>query len=360
MKNFRELPTPSLVLDLGAFEKNVARMSRFVAERNIALRPHAKTHKCVEIARRQLSRGAIGICVATIAEAEVMARSGIRGLLVTAEMVGEPKIERLLGVLREAPDTMVVVDDPDNAADLQRSAERAGMTIHVLIDLDVGQNRTGVKPGSAARSLATAIGRSRNLELDGICAYAGHLAHVADFNSRSQKCRDAWRVALETRDVLRKDGHEIRIMTGASTGSYNIDSDIEGLTELQAGSYVFMDVEYLGVHQDFTPALFVLSTVIHRSEQKAIVDAGLKAFATDRAFGPQCFDVTGVRYEFAGDEHGRLLLESPSTGIRLGDKLRFIPPHCDPNVNLYDWIYCLRGEEVVDEWSIMNRSGGYF
>src|SRR5262249_42059182 len=155
--------------------------SRFVAERNIALRPHAKTHKCVEIARRQLSRGAIGICVATIAEAEVMAQGGIRGLLVTAEMIGEPKIRRLIDVLKQAPDTMVVVDDPDNVADLQRAAERAGTTIHLLIDLDVGQNRTGVKPGPAARSLAATIGRSRNLDLAGICAYAGHLAHVADF-----------------------------------------------------------------------------------------------------------------------------------------------------------------------------------
>src|SRR5262249_13000395 len=152
--------------------------------------------------------------------AEVMAQAGIRGLLITAEMVGEPKIRRLIDVLKQASDTMVVVDNADNVADLQRAAEHSGMTIDVLIDLDVGQNRTGVRPGSEAQALAAAIAHNRNLSLVGICAYAGHLAHLAEFDARSQKSREAWRLALETRDVLRKDGHDIRIMTGASTGSY--------------------------------------------------------------------------------------------------------------------------------------------
>ena len=360
MKNFRELPTPCLVLNLDAFEANLDRMGRFAAERRIALRPHAKTHKCVQVARRQVERGAIGICVATIAEAEVMAHAGLRGLLITAEMVGEPKIQRLLEIVRKAPDTMVVVDDERNAAELQHATRRAGLRLQLLIDLDVWQNRTGIAPGAAAQSLAAAIGGSSHLELVGICAYAGHLAHLAGFGARQQACREAWSRALETAHLLRQGGHDIRIMTGASTGSYNIDSEIQGVTELQAGSYVFMDVEYLGIHGDFAPALFVLATVIHRSGNKAIVDAGLKAFATDRAFGPNCFDLGDSRYEFAGDEHGRLLLPPERETVSLGDKLRFIPPHCDPNVNLYDRMYCVRGEEVVDEWSIMNRAGGYF
>jgi D-serine deaminase-like pyridoxal phosphate-dependent protein len=360
MKNFRELPTPCLVLNLDAFEANLDRMSRFAADRRIALRPHAKTHKCVQVARRQVERGAIGICVATIAEAEVMAEAGLRGLLITAQMVGEPKTRRLLEVVGQAPDTMVVVDHEDNVAALQQAAKRAGISLQLLIDLDVGQNRTGIAAGPPAQSLAAAIGSSANLELVGICAYAGHLAHLAGFEARQKACREAWSRALETADLLRKSGHDIRIMTGASTGSYNIDSEIHGVTELQAGSYVFMDVEYLGIHRDFAPALCVLATVIHRSGNKAVVDAGLKAFATDRAFGPGSFDVADARYEFAGDEHGRLLLQPETATVRLGDKLRFIPPHCDPNVNLYDRMYCLRDEEVVDEWSIMNRAGGYF
>jgi D-serine deaminase-like pyridoxal phosphate-dependent protein len=360
MQNFRELPTPCLVLNLDAFEANLERMSRFAADRRIALRPHAKTHKCVQVARRQVARGAIGICVATIAEAEVMAGAGLRGLLITAEMVGEPKIRRLLEVVGEAPDTMVVVDDERNVAELQQATKRAGATLQVLIDLDVGQNRTGIATGLPAQSLAAAIGGSSHIELVGICAYAGHLAHLAGFEARQKACREAWSRALETAALLRKDGHDIRIITGASTGSYNIDSEIHGVTELQAGSYVFMDVEYLGIHKDFAPALCVLATVIHRSGNKAIVDAGLKAFATDRGFGPSCFDIPDLGYEFAGDEHGRLLLPADRGSVNLGDKLRFIPPHCDPNVNLYGRIYCVRGEEVVDEWSIMNRGSGYF
>jgi 3-hydroxy-D-aspartate aldolase len=360
MQNFRELPTPCLVLDLEAFEGNLRAMSEFIAQRGVVLRPHFKTHKCVRIAQHQIAEGAIGICVATIAEAEVLARNGVRGLLITAEMVGEPKVSRFTEVLKAAPDSMVVIDDVNNVTELQTALQRANLTAGVLLDLDVGQNRTGVKPGPEASALATRIAQSPNLRLDGICAYAGHLAHIQNFQERQTASRDAWRAALATRDKLRLDGHNIRIMTGASTGTYNIDSEITGVTEIQAGSYVFMDVEYRSVHRDFRPALCVLATVIHRSEQKAIVDAGLKAFATDRSFGPDLLDIEGVSYEFAGDEHGRLIFQKPSAPIQPGDKLRFILPHCDPNVNLYDKIYCVRNEEVVDVWPIMERSGGYF
>jgi len=360
MKNFRDLPTPCLLLDLDTFEANLGRMRAVAVAHRLALRPHAKTHKCVPIAKRQVERGAIGVCTATIAEAEVMARGGIRGLLITAELTGEPKVARFVDALKIAPDTMLVVDDADNVAELQQAAHRAGVHATVLIDLDIGQNRTGIRPGTPARELAATIARSTNLSLAGICAYAGHIAHVPQVEARRQASREAWAQALETRDLLRRDGHEIRIVSGASTGTHAIDSAISGITELQAGSYIFMDVEYRGVGGiDFAPALTVLATVIHRSKQKAIVDAGLKAFATDRSFGPDLFGLPDVRYEFAGDEHGRLILnESPA--IRLGDKLRFITPHCDPNVNLYDRIYCIHGEEVVDAWPIMDRTGGYF
>src|SRR5262245_23641717 len=159
-------------------------MSRFARERRIALRPHSKTHKCVSIARRQLERGAIGICVATIAEAEVMVRGGIRGLLITGAMVGEPKISRLIRVVSEAPDTMVVVDDVSNADELQRAASSAGIQITTLIDLDIGQNRTGTQPGEAALRVAESIARGKSLRLKGICAYAGHSAHVTGFEER--------------------------------------------------------------------------------------------------------------------------------------------------------------------------------
>lgn len=264
VNNIADLPTPCLVLDLDRLEFNLDKMSRFARQRGIALRPHAKTHKCVEVARRQLAKGAIGISVATIAEAELMASAGIRGLLITAEMVGEPKISRLIRVVADAPDTMVVVDNADNAEELQRAAAAAGVRIPVLIDLDVGQNRTGILPGETALRLAESIGGAGNLALKGICAYAGHVAHVVGYEDRVASSRRAMAQAVATSDLLSKNGHNVDILSGASTGTYNIDSDIEGLTELQAGSYVFMDVDYRriggksgAVYDDFSPALSV-------------------------------------------------------------------------------------------------------
>jgi 3-hydroxy-D-aspartate aldolase len=363
VKKIHDLPTPCLVLDLDRFESNLQKMSVFARTHRIALRPHTKTHKCVDIARRQIQQGAIGVCTATIAEAEVMIRGGLRGLLITGEMVGEPKISRLMRLVSNAPETMVVVDDVINAGDLQRVAESFGIKLAVMIDLDIGQNRTGVQPGEAALQLAETIARSKNLELKGICAYAGHAAHVVGFEDRRAASRRALARALATRDLLVKQGHRVDILSGASTGTYNIDADIEGMTEMQSGSYVFMDVEYRkiggvsgAVYEDFSPALCVLSTVIHRSGKKAIVDAGIKALATDRGFGPEVFGMSDVLYEFAGDEHGRLIVDNDR--IRLGDRLRLIIPHCDPTVNLYDRFFCVRGEVVEDEWPIMERAGG--
>ena len=365
MQKILDLPTPCLVLDLDRFESNLNKMTSWVRDCGLGLRPHAKTHKCVEIARRQLQKGALGICVATVAEAEVMARAGIRGLLITGEMVGEPKISRLIRIVLQAPDTMVVVDNEANVQDLQRAAESDSVEISLLIDLDIGQNRTGVQPGEPALRLAERIARCKSLELKGLCAYAGHVAHVTGFQARRESSREALAKAVATRDLLSKNGHRMEILSAASTGTYNIDPNIAGITELQAGSYVFMDVEYRGiggqsgaVYDDFAPALCVLGTVVHRSGGKAIVDAGLKAFSTDRAFGPELLDITGIKYEFAGDEHGRLVLQNPSREILLGDKLRFIIPHCDPTVNLYDRIHCVRGEVVEAVWPIMERASG--
>jgi D-serine deaminase-like pyridoxal phosphate-dependent protein len=362
MKKIHDLPTPCLVVDLDRFESNLNKMSRFTGERQVALRPHAKTHKCVNIARKQLERGAAGVCVATIAEAEVMVRGGIRGLLITGEMVGEPKISRLIDIVRDAPDTLVVVDNPLNVDELQTAVRSAGLRLRVLIDLDIGQNRTGIQAGEPALQLAEHISNAKDLALKGICAYAGHIAHTTGFEQRRTSSRQALAQAVETRHLLLKHGHDVQLLTGASTGTYNIDGEIGGLTELQSGSYIFMDVEYrqIGgssgkVYEDFSPSLSVLSTVIHRSGKKAVVDAGLKAFSTDRPFGPELLDLSGVQYEFAGDEHGRLIFDGPSRDIRLGEKLRFIPPHCDPTVNLYDRFFCVRGDVVEDEWPIMER-----
>jgi 3-hydroxy-D-aspartate aldolase len=359
-----DLPTPCLLLDLDRFEANIEKMAAHSRSQSIDLRPHAKTHKCVEIAQRQIKAGARGICVATIAEAEVMSQGGIPGILITSEMVGKPKIKRLITVAKNSPDMMVAVDHPDNVKELQEAAGAARLRLNVMLDLDVGSNRTGSAPGEAALKLAQEIQKAKSLQLKGISAYAGHSSHVVGFEARKASSKEAMGKALETRDLLRKNGFELGILSGGSTGTYNIDSSIEGVSELQVGSYVFMDVDYrrIGgqsgdVYEDFAPSLTVLTTVIHRSGNKAVLDGGIKAFATDRKFGPEPRDLTGVTYSFSGDEHGKLLLENPSREVKLGDRLELIIPHCDPNVNLYDRIYGVRGEKVEAVWSVMNRAG---
>lgn len=359
-----ELPTPSLVLDLDPFESNLRKMSGHARETSINLRPHAKTHKCPDVAKRQIQGGALGVCTATIQEAEAMAEAGIRGILITSEMVGRNKTERVVRLTRRNPDTMSIVDRIAHAQELDEAARAAGITLNILIDVDPGDHRTGIAPGEDAIRLAEAIMRLPNLKLKGIHSYSGSSSHVEGFEARVEHSRKAMEKPLETLFELRKKGISTEIMSGGSTGTYNIDPALEGMTELQVGSYVFMDVDYrrIGgkgglVYEDFAPALSVIATVISKNHpDRATLDAGLKAFATDRKFGPEIKKVTGAEYRFGGDEHGILILNNPSREIKPGDRLEFMIPHCDPNVNLYNRIYCLRADRVEAIWPIQGRS----
>lgn len=287
-----ELPTPCLVLDLDRFEATIDKMRRHAEAHSIGLRPHAKTHKCVEIARHQMEADALGICAATIAEAEFLARGGIHGLLIASELVGKPKVSRLIRLVAKQSDTMVVVDNAENVLELDEAAEAAGLRLPVLIDLDAGSNRTGTQPGDGALALAHAIRKVPNLQLQGICSYAAHSSHTVGFEARRLSSHTALAKTLETWEMLLQAGFELKIPSGGSTGTYNIDPALGVLTELQVGSYIFMDADYrrIGgstgeVYDDFAPSLTVLSTVIHRSGSKAVLDAGYKALATDRTCG---------------------------------------------------------------------------
>jgi D-serine deaminase-like pyridoxal phosphate-dependent protein len=359
-----DLSTPSLLLDLDVFESNIAKMSEHVKAASINLRPHAKTHKCAEIAIRQIRAGALGVCAATIREAEAISAASVRGILITSEMVGRQRIERLVRLTQKAADTASVVDNIAHAIDLNDAAQTAKIKLNVVIDIDPGMRRTGVPPGDRAVELAEKIKKLPNLTLQGVQCYSGVSAHVVGFEARRAHSEKATAPAFETIARLKKIGIDANLVSGGSTGTYNIDPALKGLTELQAGSYVFMDVEYRNiggkggaVYDDFGQSLTVVATVISQSHAGvATVDAGFKAFATDRRYGPDVKGVTGVKYHFGGDEHGMLELEKPSREIRLGDRLEFIVPHCDPNVNLYDRIYCLRGEKLEAVWSI---SRGY-
>lgn len=360
-----ELPTPALLLDLDLFEANLARMARHARATGIALRPHAKTHKCVEIARRQIAAGALGVCVATLREAEAMAAGGIGGLLITSELVGPEKIKRLIALTRRQPDTMSVIDDARHAVELDAAAGAAKLRLNVLLDVDPGSRRTGVAPGDPARALARQVAKLPHLVLRGIHSYSGASAHVTGFAARQAHSAKAMAPAIATFRDLRQEGIPLEILSGGSTGTYNIDPDFQALTELQVGSYVFMDVDYRriggrggAVYDDFGASLSVLATVISKQERnRATVDAGFKAFATDRKFGPEPKAPAGAVYSWGGDEHGILDLQNAGRDVQLGERIEFIVPHCDPSVNLYDRIYRVRGDRVEGVWRIAARGG---
>ncbi len=360
-----ELPTPALVVDLDQLEGNITRLATHAKAAGIALRPHAKTHKCAAIARLQVAAGALGVCVATLREAEAMAEGGVGGILITSEMVGSVKIRRLLELARRQPDTMSVVDDPGHAAELSSAARAAGLILNVLIDVDPGSRRTGVAAGEGAAQLARRIAGLPGLRLRGIHCYSGSSAHVTGFEQRRAHSEKAMSPAIATFRELRREGLPMEILSGGSTGTYNIDPAFGAMTELQAGSYVFMDVDYrrIGgargpVYDDFAPSLAVIATVISRpGRNRATVDAGLKAFATDRKFGPEPKDLPGATFSWGGDEHGILDLTQASREPRLGERLEFIVPHCDPTVNLHDHIHALRGDRVEAVWPVARGYG---
>jgi len=360
-----ELATPALLLHVDAMEENLAKMAEHGQRSRKGLRPHTKTHKCPLIARRQLEAGAVGLCCAKISEAEVMVAAGIESVLVTSPVVSPEKVRRVVELSRQAPELAVVVDSDLGVDRLAEAASSAGVEVAVLVDLDVGTHRTGIAPGAPALALARRIDRLPGLRFCGLQAYAGHLMHVPGHEQRRTSSHRALADAVETRRLLEADGLPVRILTGGGTGTWDIDSEVEAMTDLQVGSYLFMDVQYLRIGDRlgdrfaaFRPALTLLVTAISQPVPQLItVDAGFKAFASEEA-APTARNVDGVVYHFAGDEHGILELKAPSRPVRLGDKLEFLTPHCDPTVNLHDVYHVVRDGVVEELWPIAARGCG--
>jgi len=338
-----QIPTPALLLDADLLEANLSRMAQAVKESGKKLRPHAKAHKCAEIARRQIEHGAYGISVATVAEAELMAANGIPGILLTSPLGDPVKIARIAAI-----GAMAVVDHVQQVEWYEAAAARP---IDLLIDLDVGDHRTGANSPAQALEIARAIGDSSNLRLRGLQAYSVSGSHGADVATRKQISQAAFQTASAVRDLLTSEGFSAEILTGGSTGSWDVDLDLPDVTELQCGSYAMMDLAYRRIGIDFQHAMTILATVVSANHDSFVtVDAGFKAFATDRPFGPEPAHLT-AKYRWGGDEFGYL-----DTKLALGDRVEFIAPHCDPTVNLYDRIYVCRGETVEAIWPVMGRS----
>jgi 3-hydroxy-D-aspartate aldolase len=357
------LCTPALLLELEAFEHNVATMAAWCREQGVALRPHAKTHKSVEIARKQLEAGAVGICCATIGEAERLTDGGIDNLLITSPLVTAAKLERLAALLERANGLMVVADHLDAVdalADLAAGAERP---LGVLVDVGVGRQRTGCTSTGAALAVARRIAAANSLAFGGVQAYAGHLQHVPELAERQRQAGLEDAKVRAVLDGLAADGIAVPRVTGAGTGSHAIDA-VGGLfTELQCGSYIFLDVDYMRVAlrpdgtEPFRPSLFVRTSVISANASDHVTtDAGLKAFATD---GPRPVIArgapAGAEYSFFGDEHGRVELENAPARLPVGTALECLVPHCDPTVNLYNVYHVVQGDRLVDIWPIDAR-----
>jgi D-serine deaminase-like pyridoxal phosphate-dependent protein len=359
-----EVDTPALLLDLDAFERNLDTLNRTLKSTPVRVRPHAKSHKCAQVALAQIARGAVGVCCQKVSEAEALVQGGVRDVLIANEVVGAPKLTRLAELARQAH-MGVCVDDLHNVDDLLQAAGRAGTRLDVYVEVDVGAGRCGVAPGEPALRLAQAIARASSLRFGGLHAYHGAAQHRRTPQERRSAIAEAVGKVRATVELLKANGIEVPIVTGAGTGTYLLEAGSGVYNEIQPGSYVFMDADYgrnlgedgLPVHE-FEQSLFILATVMsHPVAERAVVDVGLKAHSVDSGM-PSVVGVSGAEYLRASDEHGVIALRGPGR-VDLGQKIRLIPGHCDPTVNLYDWLVCYRRDRVEAIWPISARGAFY-
>jgi 3-hydroxy-D-aspartate aldolase len=356
-----DVPTPALLVDIDILDHNIARMRDSAATLGVKLRPHAKAHKCIEIAQRLMDAGAIGSSCATVGEAEAMVLGGIGGILITAPLTSPDALDRLRRLLLRKADIALVADHPAVTAELSAVAEATGRTIDVFVDLDVGMGRTGCLEIPDAVALAQRIATAPCLNYAGVQAYWGNLQQVSPF---AERARLIGIQADRVRTVIAAQGSAglpPAIVTGGGTGSHHLDAATGLFTEIQPGSYLFMDSCYRSISisesdNPFLPSLFVAATVVSANKPgRVVVNAGWKAFATDsgkpvalRGAPP------GAEFRFMGDEHGALDFAGESAPV-LGSTIEFLTSHCDPTVNLYGAFHVVRGDEVIDVWPIRAR-----
>lgn len=362
-----EVQTPCLVVDLDALEHNIRAMGAQARRHGVALRPHAKTHKSVDIARLQQEiGGATGICCQKVSEAEAFARGGLRDILVSNQVRDPLKIRRLAALPRWGARVSVCIDDIANVAELSAAAAAQGTTLDALVELDVGAGRCGVATAAEAVAIARAIDAAPSLRFRGLQAYQGALQHVATFEERHAAFAPVAEQVRETLAALRAAGLEAPAVTGGGTGSWPLEAASGLYTELQCGSYIFLDADYGRILDEdgrrldegaWQNALFLLTSVMsHARPDIAICDAGLKAQSVDSGL-PTVFGRDDVTYVACSDEHGTLA--DPAGGLAINDRLRLVPGHCDPTCNLHDWYVGLRRGVVETLWPISARGKAY-
>ena len=356
-----DLPTPALILDEALFQKNLHTMAAHNKATGLKLRAHVKIHKCPEISKQQIALGAYGVCCATTAESELLVSSGVKNVLHTCQPAGRAQISRTVALAKREPTFTGVVDDPITVDALEEALAAAHVRMNVIVDVFAGLNRQGCQPGEPALRLAQKVDQSKQMKLVGIMGYSGGASHTHGWEARKQKSTSDVAAMLETVELCRKSGLPIGIITGGSTGTYNIDTE-NHLTELQAGSYIFMDTLYrrIGgksdehVYSDFEPALSVMTTVISKTRpNQCAVDYGNKALlrTTDEVKGrPE------VKIDSGGAEYG-MLSWTDGPEFKLAERVEIYPSNLDTSTNVYDRYYVARGEQIVDVWPIMGRSG---
>ncbi|MEF2548096.1 3-hydroxy-D-aspartate aldolase BhcC [Aurantimonas sp. E1-2-R+4] len=362
-----EIQTPCLILDLDALERNVAKMGKFAKDMGVRHRSHGKMHKSVDVQKLQESLGgSCGVCCQKVSEAEAFARGGIKDVLVSNQVRDPAKIDRLARIPKLGARTIVCVDDVANVADLSAAAQKHGTTIECLVEIDCGAGRCGVTTTPAVVEIAKAIDAAPGLKFSGIQAYQGAMQHMDKYEDRKAKIDIAVAMVKDAVDALKAEGLACDIVGGGGTGSYYFEGNSGVYNELQCGSYAFMDADYGRIldkdgkridHGEWENALFLLTSVMsHAKADKAICDAGLKAQSVDSGL-PFIYGRDDVKYVKCSDEHG--VIEDPNGVLKVNEKLRLVPGHCDPTCNVHDWYVGVRNGKVESLWPVTARGLAY-
>ena len=349
-----EIDTPALIIDLEAMESNIKLMADYFVGRPATLRPHFKTHKCPIIAHKQIEAGASGITCAKLGEAEVLVESGIRNILIANQIIGKEKITKLAALARHA-DMIVAADAASNLRDLSDAAQVFGSEIGVVIEVDVGMGRCGTRSVDETVALARLALSLKNIRFRGVMGYEGHCVFIQDKQERTEKCHYANATLVKAADAIRHAGIKVEIVSGGGTGTYDITGEYPGITEIEAGSYVFSDARYSGVIPQFKTALSILTTVVSRPEKDIVItDAGLKTMTSE--FGmPVLKSIQGAELIKLSEEHGKIHLDRDIPGLKTGDKIEIIPSHGCTTINLHDFYFGVRGDRLETVWKIAAR-----
>ena len=341
------LNTPALVVDETGLDANLKLLADYFRDRPCKLRPHFKSHKCVTLARRQLQAGSsVGITCAKLSEAEVLVAGGIADVLIANQVLGAAKARRVAALNRQAV-VRATVDSPGNVVDLGAAAAAAGVTVGVLVEVDIGMDRCGVAPGEATLGLARKVAATDGLRFDGLQGFEGHVVTVPDPDERRAKVSAAMVLLVETRELLEQAGLPSAIVSGGGTGTYDVTGNVRGVDEVQAGTYALMDAFYRNVRPEFVCCRWVLATVISTRPGKATVDVGLKGVGSD--FGPpQVVGYPGANPLYVAEEH--IPIENVNAAV--GDRVKLIPSHGCTTNNLHRLMWVVRDDTIVDVWPI--------